>query len=89
VTAALTARLGREFEVRVDNAARWQAANLLRVAGGDQALTTALGILYRPRALAGLEISVRIDNAWDDDFQEVPAVPASRRQASMAVGYIW
>jgi vitamin B12 transporter len=89
LTAALTVRLGREFEIRVDNAARWQANNLLRVTGGDQALATAVGVLYRPRALTGFEFSARVDNAWDDRFQEVPAVPASRRQASMAVGYTW
>jgi len=26
---------------------------------------------------------------WDDRFQEVPAVPASRRQISIGASYAW
>src|SRR6185436_16770820 len=72
LTAALTARLGNGFELRVDNVARIQADNLLRVAGGDDAITTSIGLAYRPPAWRGLEVSVHVDNVWDNDFQEVP-----------------
>lgn len=89
LTAALTCRLGHGIELRIDNAWRAQAANLLRVQGGDEALTTAVGLLFRPRAIRGLELVLRVDNAWDDPFQEVPAVPASPRQISLAAGYLW
>jgi hypothetical protein len=89
LTAAFTVRLGHGVELRVDNAARLQADNLLRVAGGDQALVTSAGLLIRPAAWRGWELSLRVDNAWNDPFQEVPAVPASPRQVSLAAGLTW
>ena len=89
LTAALTGRLGRGFEVRLDNAARIQAANLLRVAGGEEALSTSFGLSWRPEGLPRTEFSVRVENVWDSRFQEVPAVPASPRQFSAGVAYHW
>lgn len=89
LTAALTVRLGNGFELRVDNVARIQAANLLRTIGGDDALVTAVGLSYRPAALRGFEAVAQVDNLWNSDFQEVPAVPAARRQASVGIGYAW
>lgn len=89
LTAAFTVRLGHGFELRVDNVARLQADNLLRVVGGDKALSTAASLAYRPRAVRGLEFSVSVDNLWDTDFQDVPAVPAAPRQISGGVSYAW
>ena len=89
LTAALTARLGHGFELRVDNVARLQADNLLRTVGGDDALSTAVGLAFRPQAMRGLEVSVSVDNLWDGDFQDVPAVPAAPRQVSVGVSYTW
>jgi vitamin B12 transporter len=89
VTAALILRLGGGFEVRMDNVARLQADNLLRTVGGDDALTSALGVSFRPPAWRRLEIIARVDNLWDSDFQDVPAVPAARRQLSGGVNYTW
>ena len=88
-TAALVVRLTSELTLRFDNAARVQAANLLRTVGGDRALISSLGLAYRPRAARGLEISVQADNLWDSDFQDVPAVPAARRQVSARLAYVW
>ena len=89
LTAALTVRLGHGVELRMDNVARWQADNLLRVIGGDEAVTSSLGIVYRPAAWRGVEFSVLADNLWDSRFQAVPAVPAARRQVSVGAGYAW
>ncbi len=89
VTAALTLRLGHGFELRVDNVARLQADNLLRVTGGDDAITTAASLAYRPSAWRGVELTAGVDNAWDSDYQEVPAVPAARRQFSFGASYTW
>jgi vitamin B12 transporter len=88
-TAAFTARLGHGFEIRMDNVARIQAANLLRLVGGDDSITSSLGVVYRPAGIPGFEISAQGDNLWASDFQEVPAVPASPRQFSAGVGYRW
>ena len=89
LTAAVTARLGQGFELRVDNELRIQEKNLLRTVGGDDAVLTSVGLYYLPPKLRGLELSVLVDNVWDDNFQEVPAVPAARRQYSVGATYRW
>ena len=89
LTAAVTARLGHGFELRMDNVARRQADNLLRVIGGTDVITSSLGVAYRPAAWRGAEFSVLADNLWDGRFQEVPAVPAARRQISAGASYGW
>ena len=88
-TAAFTVRLSDEWLLRVDNVARIQEENFLRDVGGDEAITSAIGVAYRPRGVAGLELSIQADNLWDTDFQDVPAVPAARRQISGRLSYAW
>jgi vitamin B12 transporter len=89
ITAAATVRLGRGVEVRMDNAVRFQAGNVLRVTGGDDAIMTSLGVSFRPESWRGVELRVLADNLWDSDFQDVPAVPAPPRQISAGVSYVW
>lgn len=89
LTLAITARLGRSLELRVDNEARIQAANLLRTRGGERPLLTSVGLTYRPAAWRRVSLTVQADNLWDSEYQEVPAVPASPRQISGMVGFTW
>ncbi len=89
LTAAVTARLGHGFELRLDNVARRQAANLLRTVGGDSTVTSALGLTYRPQAWRGFALTVQADNLWNSHFQEIPAVPAASRQISGGASYAW
>lgn len=89
LTAAVVARLAPGLELRVDNEYRVQEKNPLRVTGGDTAVLTSVGLYWLPAAVRGLELSLRVDNAWDDDFQEVPAVPAARRQWAAGVAWHW
>jgi vitamin B12 transporter len=89
LTAAVTARLGRGFELRVDNEFRVQEENLLRTVGGDNAVLSSVGFYYLPPGARGLELSALVENLWDDDFQEVPQVPAARRQLSVGAAYRW
>ncbi|MBL9215070.1 MAG: TonB-dependent receptor [Opitutaceae bacterium] len=89
VTAAAVARLGGGWEVRSDNEYRRQEKNLLRVAGGREAWLSALGLYYLPPRIRGLEIALLLDNVWDSEFQEVPAVPAARRQYTAGATYRW
>jgi hypothetical protein len=89
LTAAMMLRLGAGWELRVDNEFRVQAKNLLRVVGGDQAWGAAAGLYYLPPRLRGVEFSALVDNLWDSDFQQVPGVPAARRQYSVGVAYRW
>ena len=89
LTAAVVVRPGVGFELRLDNEYRIQEKNSLRTIGGNEALLSALGLYYMPAAVPGLELSIRVDNAWDSDFQEVPAVPAARRQYSVGAAWHW
>ncbi len=88
-TAAITARLGHGFELRMDNVARLQADNLLRIVGGNQAVTSSLGLAFRPAEWRGFELTAQADNLWNSSFQEVPSVPAARRQLSFGASYVW
>lgn len=88
-TAAITWRLGAGLELRSDNEYRVQEKNPLRTLGGDTALLSSVGLYYRPAALPGWAFSVLVDNVWDDDFQEVPAVPSARRQWAAGVTRRW
>jgi vitamin B12 transporter len=36
-----------------------------------------------------VELAVNVDNAWNDEFQEVPAVPAAGRQLAFSVARRW
>jgi len=89
LTAALTARLGHGFELRLDNEFRAQEPNALRTAGGDSALLSSVGLTYRPPSWRRFAVTVAIDNLWDEDFQELPSVPASPRETSARVSYAW
>jgi vitamin B12 transporter len=88
-TAAVVARLSNQFELRMDNEVRFQAANLLRTTGGDDDVFSAIGVTYRPTAWRRLSFTVQVDNLWDSEYQDVPAVPATRRQTSASVRYTW
>jgi vitamin B12 transporter len=89
LTVAVTWRLGAGFELRVDNVARIQEDNPLRARGGDEAVQTSAGLAYRRPEWPGVELGVYVDNLWDSAYQDVPAVPAARRQVSAGVTYAW
>jgi outer membrane receptor protein involved in Fe transport len=89
LTAAFILQLTENLDLRLDNAARIQAPDSLRTAGGNDALISALGLSWHPAARRNLELTVQIDNLWNSAFQTVPAVPASRRQLSFGATYGW
>jgi len=88
-TLALVARLGGGFELRCDNEYRVQEENLLRAIGGDEAFLSSLGLTWAFPQYDAVELSLVVDNLWDDDFQELPAVPAAGRQVTFGVTYRW
>ena len=89
LTAAITWRMGHGFELRMDNTARIQAGNFLRVSGGDRAVTSSLGLTYRPTEWHGAALTVQADNLWNTSFQEVPATPAAHRTVTGGVSFAW
>ena len=89
LTAAVIYRFNREWELRLDNTARLQADNPLRMIGGDETLNSALGIIFKPHQLRGVRIALRADNLWSSNYQDVPAVPAAPRQVSVGLTHGW
>ena len=89
LTAAFVARLTGALELRVDNEVRFQASNLLRTTGGNDAVLTSVGFGFRPPACKRLLLTVQADNLWNSHYQQVPSVPAAPRQISGNVRYTW
>ncbi len=88
-TAAIRWRWTGGLELRSDNEYRVQAPNFLRTVGGTHAWLSSAGLYYLPPRWRGWEFSVVVDNLWDSDFQEVPAVPAAPRQWSAGASWRW
>lgn len=88
-TAAVIWRIHRGFELRSDNELRLQEPNALRLTGGDTAVLSSLSLHYTPEGLPGLRLAVAVENLWDSEFQEVPAVPAAPRQWSGSVSWAY
>lgn len=76
------------IEVRIDNEWRKNEDNALRNSD-DEAFFTHFGLSFYPEQVAGLEIFFAIDNAWDDDFQDVPGTPGRGDQYSAGATYRW
>jgi hypothetical protein len=81
--------LTENLVLRLDNAARIQAADSLRTEGGNDALISSLGLSWHPAGRRNLELTAQIDNLWNSAFESVPSVPASRRQLSFGATYGW
>lgn len=88
-TLAVVWRLGDGWELRADHEYRKQEENFLRTVGGDEALLGSLGLYYTPPRARSWEFSLLVDNVWESDFQEVPAVPAAGRQWAFGVARRW
>jgi outer membrane receptor protein involved in Fe transport len=76
------------LEVRLDNEWRQNKDNQLRE-GSDSALFTHLGLSVYPPQIEGLELFFAVDNAWEDDFQDVPGTPGRGDQYSAGLTYRW
>jgi hypothetical protein len=88
LTAAIIARLGGGFELRLDNEARIQEENALRTSD-DEVVLSSIGLYYAVPRVKGLTLSAQIDNLWNTYYEEVPLVPGSRREFSVGARYAW
>jgi len=89
-TLAFIYELASGVELRSDNVFRIQQENLLRSAGTpEETVTSSLGIFYFPERFEALELSLAVINLWDNDFEEIPSVPAGPRQISLNAVYRW
>jgi outer membrane receptor for ferrienterochelin and colicin len=76
------------IEVRIDNEWRSQEDNALR-RSDNEALFTHIGMSFFPAQCNGLELFAAVDNAWNDDYEEVPGTPGRGDQVSCGATYRW
>lgn len=76
------------IEVRIDNEWRAQEDNALRTSDASAFFSHA-AISFYPPNMSDLEIFVAVDNAWDDDFQDVPGTPGRSDQYSAGITLRW
>lgn len=88
LTAAIVARLGGGFELRMDNEYRIQEENSLR-RRNDEVILSSLGLYYAVPGVKGLTLSAQADNLWNTYYEEVPLVPGGRREWSLGARYAW
>lgn len=88
VTLAITARTGNGWELRMDNEYRIQKPNTLRKSTRHP-LISSFGAYYKFKKLQALRLSAEVENLWNSDYEEVPGVPAARRQLSFGAIYTW
>ena len=88
LTAAIVARLGAGFELRMDNEGRIQEPNALR-RRNDDVILSSIGLYYAVPRVKGLTLSAQVDNLWNTYYEEVPLVPGTRRQYSVGATYGW
>lgn len=89
-TGALVWRPLNQVEVRSDNEYRIQEKNTLRTSERD-AFLSSLRVNWYPNVeqLDGLELHLAVDNVFNTQFQEVPAVPGAGRQLSGGATWRW
>jgi len=88
VTAALVWRPTPAWELRTDQEWRVQERNALR-RGSREAWLSSVRAIWRPTTDRRWEFTLTVDNLADRDFEAVPGVPGTGRQASLAAGWRW
>jgi hypothetical protein len=76
------------FQLRIDNEWRANEDNALRK-GSDSALFTHIGFSVYPPQVENMELFFAIDNAWDDNFEDVPGTPGRGDQYSAGATFRW
>ncbi len=78
VTASFVFYPVEGMEIHCDNEYRLQEENSLRN-GTRDAFFTGLSVSYALPFLPELTLVAGVDNVWNEDFEEVPSVPGSKR----------
>lgn len=74
--------------LRVDNEWRIQEDNPLRTSS-NRAFFSHFGLSIYPPKYSGLEFFVSLDNAWDEDFEDMPGTPGRGVQSALGLSYTW
>ena len=87
-TLAIVYRLGANFELQLDNEYRKQQHNPLRV-GDNSAFLASASLRWSSPGERRFGAALVMDNVTDSEYQPFPGTPASGRQVSLSVSYLW
>ena len=88
VTLSLIQQLHSKLELRLDSEYRVQQDNALRRSGQD-AILAYLSLQFHPMETVNWYLRLSVENLLDSEFEEIPAVPASRRQFALQSTFSW
>ncbi len=88
ITLALTHNINAKLSVRIDNEYRQQEDSILRNTD-HEAFFTYASIVYSPFGDERWEVQASVSNLWDDDFEEIPAVPGTASQWALKSTVRW
>ena len=88
ITSSLIQKINTMFELRFDMEYRIQENNPLR-RSDDTATLAYLSVIVHPIEKLNWDLRFSVENLFDSDFEEIPAVPASRRQFAIQSTWRW
>ncbi len=88
LTLAAVWRPLTNWEIRSDNEIRLQEPSTLR-RSSNKAVISYLSLSWKAPFFQGIELIGAVDNLFDSEYEEIPAVPASPRQVSFSAIYHW
>lgn len=88
LTMAAVWRPLTNWEIRSDNEIRLQEPNSLR-RSSSRAVLSYLSLSWKTPFFQGIEVIGTVDNLFDSEYEEIPAVPGSPRQVSFSAIYRW
>ncbi len=87
-TLAAIILLGDNFKLSVDNEWRRQQKNSLRN-GPEKAIFTNINLSFFPDNNENLEFFFAVDNAWDEEFEDLPRMPGKGVQFTLGSTLLW
>ncbi len=88
ITSSLIQKFSSMFELRLDMEYRIQEYNPLR-RSEDTATLAYLSVIVHPIEELNWDLRFSVENLFDSEFEEIPAVPASRRQFAIQSTWRW
>ena len=85
---AATWRIARQWQIAATQAVRRQTENPVR-SGGRTGFPATIHVHMAPRISKFLELTMAVENVWNDDFETYPGLPSVPRRFSVAATVAW
>lgn len=82
-------RVTRTWRALAAQGVRAQADTPARQSGNRVGLDGQAAVFYTPRGADGVQISLRVENLWKDDFESYIGQPYPERRVALGLSYAW